>query len=508
MKRFLFIFAFVLLFSYPAYAEEIISGSGTATNRFYKHLNIEYPRLYNAERVSYTYCGDYDGAVRYLTEQAKKRQPTVSLCYYTDKSIMKETTEQTKAAIDAELAQLFDEIGNYSEFDQNGAESDYLYYQWYGKLYFSYKLDIYGINGNPIVYVTYTIPWFTTPSQVAEEDAKVTEILDELNVYDEDEYTQVKAVYDYVMDNVVYVDTSKYDPAIEEKPIYHSSYSALVMGETVCQGYATAIYRLLRELGISCRVVAGDSAGGLHAWNIVRIGSYYYLVDATWDDQSIVEYKYFLKAEYKDHFPDAEFETTEFKRFFPMAEEDYSETLEYIPNAPSNITITCDGEDAIISFDLDYTAQYACVERNGELLYLEANSLDDKTTHKLKDSPPRGDVTYEISALRAEYNSRTEEETHHYNTASSIYHKVLSIEVENTEDNTLKALLYHNDESKEGKLFVVVSRGEKTEEIYTYNPAEETEFTYENFTSDCKIKFMWIDLATMKPLSENVEFTR
>lgn len=506
MKKFLISLILLIIVCLPVNAEEIISGSGTATNRFYKHLNIEYPRLYNAESVSYAYCADYDGAVTYLTQQAKKRQPTVSLCYYTDKSIMKETTEQTKAAIDAELAQLFDEIGNYSEFDQNGAESDYLYYQWYGKMSFSYTLN--SINGNPILYVTYTIPWFTTPSQIAEEDAKVTEILDGLNVYDEDEYTQVKAVYDYVMDNAVYVSNEKYEAAKAEgkHTLYHSSYSALVMGETVCQGYATAIYRLLRELGISCRVVSGD-AGGPHAWNMVRIGSYYYLVDATWDDQSEVKYKYFLKAEYKDHFPYEEFKTTEFKRFFPMAEEDFSEPLEYIPNAPTNITITRDGEDAIISFDLDYTAQYACVERDGELVYLEANSLDDKTTHKLKDSPPRGDVTYEISALRAEYNSRTEEETHHYNTVSSIYHKVLSIEVENTEDNTLKALLYHNDVSKEGKLFVVVSRGEETEEIYTYNPAEETEFTYENFTSDCKIKFMWIDLATMKPLSENVEFT-
>ena len=199
MKKFLISLILLIIVCLPVNAEEIISGSGTATNRFYKHLNIEYPRLYNAESVSYAYCGDYDGAVTYLTQQAKKRQPAVSLCYYTDKSIMKETTEQTKAAIDAELAQLFDEIGNYSEFDQNGAESDYLYYQWYGKMSFSYTLD--SINGNPILYVTYTIPWFTTPSQIAEEDAKVAEILEELNVYDEDEYTQVKAVYDYVMDN-------------------------------------------------------------------------------------------------------------------------------------------------------------------------------------------------------------------------------------------------------------------------------------------------------------------
>lgn len=503
MKNFLISLILLIIVCLPVNAEEIISGSGTETNRFYEYLNIEYPRLYNATDVAYTYCGDYDGAVTYLTQQAKKRQPTVSLCYYVDESIVKENNEKTKIAVEQELGALFDEIGNYSEFDQNGAESDYLYYQWY-KRPFSYTLNTTKTENGYLLYVTYNIVWFTSPEQIAEEDAKAQEILDELNVYDEDEYTQVKAVYDYVMDNAVYVDNAKYKEAEKNGTniIYHSSYSALIMGETVCQGYATAIYRLLRELGISCRVVAGNSTGGPHAWNMVRIGSYYYLIDATWDDQSAKEYKYFLKAQYDNHFPYEEFKTPEFKRFFPMAEEDYTEPLEYIPNAPANITIACDGEDAIITFDLDYTAQYAYVERNGECVYLEANSLEDKTTHTFTDTPPMGDVTYEISALRAEYNSRTEEETDHFNTVSSIYHKVLSIEIKSTENNTLNAILRHEDVDKNGKLMVVVTRFNRPEAVFLYTPQNETEFTYENFNSSCNIKFMWLDLETLKPKCE------
>lgn len=506
MKKFLVSLILLMLVCLPVNAEEIISGSDYKVNPLYEYLNIEDAQLYNAsiDDVSYHECGDYDGALEYLLQQAKERNGKISLCYTSDISPSLSFSEINSLAKE-ECINLFTSLGDYSEFDKNASFSDYLFYQCGSR-----NISWYVIHDakNVSICATFTISWFTTPEQVAEEDVKVKEILDELNVYEEDEYTQIKAVYDYVMDNAVYVEDSKYEEAEENKTntIYHSSYSALIMGETVCQGYATAIYRLLRELGISCRVVSGDAAGGRHAWNMVRIGSYYYLIDATWDDGLFRLYRYFLKANYTDHMPDSDFTETSFKRFFPMAEEDYSEPLEYIPNAPANITITCEGEGAIITFDLDYTAQYAYVERNNELVYLEENPLEDKTTHRFKDTPPRGDVTYEISALRAEYNSRTEEERHHFNTVSSVFHKVLSIELEEIEGSTLKAVLYHNDANKKGKLLVMVSRSEEPEEIFTYSPQDEIIFTYENFTSDCKIKFMWIDLTTMKPLSENVEF--
>ena len=421
MKKFTFLLIFMLFFCINANAEEIIRGSDYQVNPVYEYLNIEYAKLYESEpeSVTYTECTDYEGAFEYLKEQAKNRNPKIYISYTSDinGSLPVETIEEL---VLQEAVDLFSSLGDYSEFDKNGDSSDYIYYQWYSRdIDCSFSTYSYG---RPVdVFLAITVNWFTTPEQISEENVKVKEILDELNVYDEDEYTQVKAVYDYVLDNVEYVDTSKYDPEIEEKPLYHSSYSALIMGETVCQGYATAIYRLLRELGISCRVVSG-SAGGDHAWNMVRIGSYYYLVDATWDDQPYDRTKYFLKAKYSDHTAEAEFLSTDFKRFFPMAAEDYTETLYYIPNAPQNVSIVENDENITIKFDLDYTAQYAAICVGDEFLYVNVNSVvNDTTTHTVTHTPQNGTTAYEITALRMEYNSRTGTETSHYNTTEEIY---------------------------------------------------------------------------------------
>jgi transglutaminase/protease-like cytokinesis protein 3 len=65
-----------------------------------------------------------------------------------------------------------------------------------------------------------------------------------------------------------------------------------------CQGYAVAVFRLLKELGVECSVVTGtgiDEQGNeeFHAWNRVVIDGEVYNLDATWDAGK-EEYDYFL----------------------------------------------------------------------------------------------------------------------------------------------------------------------------------------------------------------------
>lgn len=62
----------------------------------------------------------------------------------------------------------------------------------------------------------------------------------------------------------------------------YSAYGALVIGESVCQGYTEAYEYLLRKVGIKsvrCRSEALN-----HIWNIVYIDGKPYHVDTTWDD--------------------------------------------------------------------------------------------------------------------------------------------------------------------------------------------------------------------------------
>lgn len=75
-----------------------------------------------------------------------------------------------------------------------------------------------------------------------------------------------------------------------------SAYSAMVLGKTVCAGYARAYQYLLQQLGISCYYCTGY-AGENHAWNIVKLEDAYYNADVTWADTKPQNYLYFNGAD-------------------------------------------------------------------------------------------------------------------------------------------------------------------------------------------------------------------
>ncbi len=75
-----------------------------------------------------------------------------------------------------------------------------------------------------------------------------------------------------------------------------SAYSAMVLGKTVCAGYARAYQYLLQQLGIPCYYCTGY-AGENHAWNIVKLEDAYYNVDVTWADTKPQNYLYFNGAD-------------------------------------------------------------------------------------------------------------------------------------------------------------------------------------------------------------------
>ena len=82
----------------------------------------------------------------------------------------------------------------------------------------------------------------------------------------------------------------------------------------VCQGYATLFYRVAKECGLKVRAIRGTSRGEGHMWNIVKIGQYYYNLDATWDE-GVTKYRYYLKGseDFDSHVAESAFETEEFK---------------------------------------------------------------------------------------------------------------------------------------------------------------------------------------------------
>lgn len=96
-----------------------------------------------------------------------------------------------------------------------------------------------------------------------------------------DDYEKELYVHDYIVDKCEYVKKTG--------GTYSSSYGCLVNGSASCEGYAKAMKYLLDAMDIENYLVYGttksdDNEDNGHAWNIVKINSDYYHVDATWDD--------------------------------------------------------------------------------------------------------------------------------------------------------------------------------------------------------------------------------
>ncbi len=96
-------------------------------------------------------------------------------------------------------------------------------------------------------------------------------------------YAKVKLAHDELSRRVDYVH-GDFD---------QSSYSAFVLGQTVCAGYAEAMECLCNAAGVPAIAVTSNA----HEWNEIRLNGYWYVVDTTWDDQDWgTIYDYFLKS--------------------------------------------------------------------------------------------------------------------------------------------------------------------------------------------------------------------
>lgn len=168
-------------------------------------------------------------------------------------------------------------------------EGDYLRANWYG-----YRTS--SVSDNTQVGYIVQIAYVDDAAMAAEVDRVIPFVLNSLNLTGKSEFEKIKTIHDYVCTQITYTAGDL---------VNHSTYGALVNGEAVCQGYASLFYRLCREAGISTRFITGLGGGEDHAWNIVKLGDYYYNLDATWDDMEErgISYSYFLLSDkdFSDH---------------------------------------------------------------------------------------------------------------------------------------------------------------------------------------------------------------
>ena len=86
---------------------------------------------------------------------------------------------------------------------------------------------------------------------------------------------KVYAVANYIEKNVRYI----YDPSNADVNHQSDSFGALVKGKAACQGNAAAFNLLARKAGVHSVMVTNRKEN--HAWNMVKIGKNYYMIDVT-----------------------------------------------------------------------------------------------------------------------------------------------------------------------------------------------------------------------------------
>ncbi|CDD34804.1 transglutaminase-like predicted protease domain fused ChW-repeats and cell-adhesion domain [Roseburia sp. CAG:309] len=150
----------------------------------------------------------------------------------------------------------------------------------------------------------------TVQVQTKSEDKRVDQVIKTVIKKGMSAREKVKAVHNWLIRNVKY-DYHNYLRGTVPH-VSHTSKGALVRGLAVCDGYSKAFMKIMKKLKIPCKMIAGVSEGGGHAWNLVKVGGKWLHVDVTFDDPIVngkntntrPRYTYFLKTDAqmrKDH---------------------------------------------------------------------------------------------------------------------------------------------------------------------------------------------------------------
>lgn len=149
-------------------------------------------------------------------------------------------------------------------------------------------------NDEILYYILRYYPTYrTTAEEEAAMDAKVAELVTEWKSQGLSQYDTIQTIYDYITANVNYDNAGLNDATDVLK---YTAYGALCEGSAVCMGISILFYRLALEMDVDARFIQSIDKEN-HAWNIVKLGDFYYNIDATWDldEKEYDNDKWFLK---------------------------------------------------------------------------------------------------------------------------------------------------------------------------------------------------------------------
>ena len=268
---------------------------------------------YDVRRDMSVYFKNSDEVIEKLRTRLKEKYRYVTIEYVSQSDNMQDIEELVRELMGYALAETDSpDEGDYLACNMGGYTLEYSVEQQESDFVYSIKI-------NPLCY--------TTPEQEQMVSDRVSEILANLGIDDTlSDYEKVRRIYDHIYENV------SFDIIHIKNDNYHlksTAYAALINHTAACQGYAAAVYRLMRSAGIGCRVLTGMATSPktgeseYHAWKIVCIDGVYYNLDATWDCVN-KDHECFLKGseDFPGHKEDEKF-TGDFKKQYNISKTSY-----------------------------------------------------------------------------------------------------------------------------------------------------------------------------------------
>ena len=256
-----------------------------------------------------------DQVITRLRDGLRERSAAISVTFTDEHDVTGELDHLVLDLMDDALAET-----------ENPAEGDYIRYQYGGYRYsFSCEKESAGEEnqGETYHYAIRIVPtyysYLTWEEQV---DSYVAAYLESCSFRsDTPAIEKIKTIYHDLCANVTYDKVHAKNPYAT---VCHTAYAAFFRHTATCQGYCTALYRLLREAGVSCRIVTGEAAEeSLHAWVIAEADDKWYLLDPTWDAKSQGGYRFFMIGTDEDagrHIPGKAFREEAFQTAHPMSD--------------------------------------------------------------------------------------------------------------------------------------------------------------------------------------------
>ncbi|MCR5794397.1 MAG: hypothetical protein K6G61_03465 [Solobacterium sp.] len=355
-------------------AEEVIEESTEEINTLYEEYfdTSEFPSPGSQPRRrsrSAQQCTSVEEAAALLREQMKLRSTEVTVPLNIPRA-------ESGAETAAKLAFLI----FHAAYEHTGVstEGDYLRYHYLEyKCNMKYLSDEDYYNGT----FTYTVTYMTDMAMEDEVTAYLQDVYEELGLSEHTQIEKIRRIYAYICSHTEYDD--EHDSSYKLK---YSAYAALISGKAVCQGYAALFYRMALDNGLECRVINGKAGSVNHAWNSIRLGDSFYLLDATWD-AGRREPDYFLLCEddLTAHYKNTELFGPDFDAQYPPASESYvklegiaaEDTVYYYGTGTVPVPIAFDPADATVrSLQCTSDDETVIAVRDNMLSLLQEGSTD------------------------------------------------------------------------------------------------------------------------------------